>query len=193
MAEAISPPNSKGISVILGRSAAGEVGQVDTFVRWRVKVKSNGTLVVKEGPIDLGTLGDGENLGRGVNSKSLAVGKSNYDAFKKTKNGPMRALKKLKIEGVKAAAGIAWDVNEYKDIVGDQMHQWGPVSKANSGNRGVLWIGGKTLVDLNEAITLGRRDRIKRALAINDAGEIIVSISFKRSFTTQAGLLIPRY
>ena len=188
---AISPPNASGVSVIVGSSGSIVNGQGMFAVSWKVKLKSNGTLILKEGPVALGSLAEGEDQANGVNRSFYVVGESGYQAFKKSKNGSIQALKPLEIDGATSVSGNAWDINSHKDIVGSQNHLWGDVSRKLSGYRAVLWVGGRSVVNLDDQVTLGRGDRITSAHAINDAGEIVVSVDFKNLSGSRAGILIP--
>lgn len=188
---AISPPNANGVSLIVGRSGLVANGQLQIAVSWKVKLKSNGTLVLQEGPVNLGSLGAGEDQANGVNDRHLAVGVSGGKAFKKTKRGTMQSLKPLKVQGVKAPWGAAWDINDRNDIVGTQSFPQGSVSNRNAGIWAVLWIKGKTVVNLTKKVELGRRDRLDGAFAINNAGEIVVAIDFENVFGSRAALLVP--
>jgi hypothetical protein len=182
----VGPSNANGVAVVVGASGPypGE-----TSVSWKVKGNADGTLVLQDGPVDLGSLGDGDGSAQAVNSNQLIVGSSGSQAFKKTKNGTMKALQRLKVEGVSAPVGVAYDVNDYKDIVGRQSHR-GVVSSRNDGLRGVLWVGGKKVVDLNKKVDMHRKDRIEEARAINNAGEIVI-FHEDRLGNGRGGILFP--
>ena len=192
LAARISAPNSNGVCTIVGQSGWVLNSTVETAVRWRVKQKSNGALILTEGPVVLGTWGPTGSRGYGANSACLSVGRLYYQAFKMTKNGAPNALKRLKVEGVLAAAGIARDINESNDIVGHQLHQRGPVSNKNCGIRAVLWVGGRKLVDLNTKVDIGSKERLEDAYAINDAGIIAATLIYRRDTPCHAVLLVPR-
>ena len=178
----IGPANANGVAGIVGSSGDFWYGDDQIAVSWTVKLKSNGTLLLKEGPRDLGSLGEGPNAAWDINVSRYCVGESGSLAFKKSKNGRMRALKKLKLNGATAIRGAAFAINQQKDIVGWQVHD-------NEG-RAVLWAGGKNVIDLHDHVDIHSRARLISALGINDAGEIIVYHE-NRLGHIRAGILIP--
>jgi hypothetical protein len=195
-AEGISQPNGNGVSYIVGASGNLANGNPEIAVRWKVKVKPNGTLVLLEGPVELTTAGESGvgNAGRATNINAFSVGEKEADAFKRSKNGTMRALKTLKISGQQSNFSNAWGVNEFKDVVGEVSHDIGPIRKKWNGTHAVLWAGGKTIVNLNDVVSLPADTGLKAAHDINNAGEIVVEINTRpRRYQNRrhAGLLIP--
>ncbi len=178
----IGPSNANGVAGIVGNSGNFWYGEDQVAVSWTVKLKSNGTLLLKEGPRDLGSLGKGPNAALDVNVSRYSVGESGSLAFKKSKNGSMRALKKLKLNGTSATRGAAFGINQQKDIVGWQVHD-------NEGHA-VLWAGGKKLIALENHVDIPSRDRLISAQGINNAGEIIVYHQHRLG-RIRAGILIP--
>ena len=120
---------------------------------------SNGTMTL------LGTLGGATSAAVDINESGQIVGSS------ETADGVRHAF--LHADGVMRDLGslggesLAWEINEAGDAVGFSFRADGTTRVA------VLYRGGQA-IDLNTLVDPARRLFLQEALAINDAGEILV-------------------
>ncbi len=193
-AEGISEPNGNGVCTVVGQSGSAIFGDLDEVaVRWRVKINNNGQLVLKEGPVALGTPPGGEAYGNTAcasTSNAYVTGILGHDAFKKSKNGTARLLNFAIVDGILPLNGAAVAIDEAKNIVGHQWFNLSPLRRA--GDRAILWPQGKAAIDLNNTVELPRRHRLANAVDINASGEILAFLVKEGFGNGRPVILIPR-
>ena len=195
-AEGISEPNGNGVCTVVGQSGSAIFGDVDEVaVRWKVKIKSNGTLVLNEGPVVLGMPPDESPVGStayAATTKAFVTGTMGHDAFKKSNNGTARLLKQSKYKNLLPQTSAGMAIDELKNIVGYQSYT-GLSPLRLAGDRATLWPNGKAPIDLNTTVELPNRYRLFQAIDINSFGEILAYWAKEGGGSTaRAVILIPK-